>query len=69
MQSNLSKKMSTIRHDIEEAQTVARAFENVNEHMINSVGFYQIYMEIKRSQNPPSYIEIKNVLHTDTTAD
>lgn len=60
------KRTTIIRRDAEAIKNTLKRSNNCNEHITNSTGFHQIYMETKRSQNPPAHTEIDVFLHAVT---
>ena len=63
--TGVEKRKSTIRYDTEVIEKIKQS-DNVNENIAGAIGFHQLYMEIKRSQNPPAHTEIDAFLNAIT---
>lgn len=55
------KKVTTMRRDIDRVKALSKGYKNP--HVIDSVGYFQLFMESKRLQNPPAFSEIDAVLN------
>lgn len=55
------KKVTTMRRDIDRVKFLSKEYRN--HHVTDSVGYFQLFMESKRLQNPPAFSEIDAVLN------